>query len=80
MQIVVEICQNRTTGKDRFFRKSSVAQIEKCKTNESLIITWGMCTKIADQYDILGFFTNFYSEVQKSVSGQQLPQILPSSY
>jgi hypothetical protein len=35
MQIVAEICQNRTAGKDQFFRKSSVAQIEKCKTNES---------------------------------------------
>ena len=35
MQILAEICQNRTAGKDRFFRKSSVAQIEKCKTNES---------------------------------------------
>jgi hypothetical protein len=34
-QIVVEICQNRTTGKDHFFRKSSVAQIKKCKTNKS---------------------------------------------
>jgi hypothetical protein len=35
MQIVAEICQNRTAGKDQFFRKSYVAQIEKCKTNES---------------------------------------------
>jgi hypothetical protein len=35
MQIVVKICQNRTAGKDRFFRKSSVAQIEKCKSNKS---------------------------------------------
>jgi hypothetical protein len=35
MPIVAEIYQNRTTGKDQFFRKSSVAQIEKCKTNES---------------------------------------------
>jgi hypothetical protein len=35
MQIVVEIYQNRTAGKDRFFRKSSVAQIETCKTKES---------------------------------------------
>jgi hypothetical protein len=35
MQIVAEICQNRTTGKNRFFRKSSIAQIEKCKTNGS---------------------------------------------
>jgi hypothetical protein len=35
MQIVAEICQNRTIDKDQFFRKSTVAQIEKCKTNES---------------------------------------------
>jgi hypothetical protein len=34
MQIVAEICQNRMAGKDQFFRKPSVAQIEKCKTNE----------------------------------------------
>jgi hypothetical protein len=35
MQIVAGIYQNRTAGKDRLFQKSSVAQIEKCKTNES---------------------------------------------
>jgi hypothetical protein len=35
MQIVAEICQNRTVGKDQFSQKSSVAQIKKCKTNES---------------------------------------------
>jgi hypothetical protein len=29
MQIVAEIYQNRTSGKDQFFQKSSVAQIEK---------------------------------------------------
>jgi hypothetical protein len=39
MQIMAEICQNRTTGKDQFFRGSSVAQIEKCKTNKNLEIT-----------------------------------------
>jgi hypothetical protein len=33
MQIVAEICQNKIA--DQFFKKSSVAQIEKCKTNES---------------------------------------------
>ena len=32
---MAEICQNRTVGKDWFFRKFSVAQIEKCWTNES---------------------------------------------
>jgi hypothetical protein len=35
MQIVAEICQTRTAGKDQFIRKSSVAQIKKCETNES---------------------------------------------
>jgi hypothetical protein len=35
--------------------------------------------EIADQKDILIIFTNFYGAAQKSVSGQQLPQILPSS-
>jgi hypothetical protein len=35
MQIVAKICQKKTAGKDRFFQKSSVAQIEKCKSNES---------------------------------------------
>jgi hypothetical protein len=44
-QIVAEICQNRTADKGRFFQGPSVAQIEKCKTNESLDITWGICTR-----------------------------------
>jgi hypothetical protein len=40
----------------------------------------GACAKeIADQKDVLRIFTNFYGTTQKSVSGQQLPQILPSS-
>jgi hypothetical protein len=34
-QKVAEICQNRIASKDQFFKKSFVAQIEKCKTNES---------------------------------------------
>jgi hypothetical protein len=33
------ISQNRTVDKDQFFRGPYVAQIEKCKTNESLDIT-----------------------------------------
>jgi hypothetical protein len=39
------ICQNRIADKDQFFRGPSVVQIEKCKTNESLDITWGICMK-----------------------------------
>jgi hypothetical protein len=42
---VAEICQNRTTDKDRFFGRHSVSQIEKCKTNKSLEITWVMCRR-----------------------------------
>jgi hypothetical protein len=39
------ICQNRTADKDQFFEGPSVAQIEKCETNVSLDITWGICTR-----------------------------------
>jgi hypothetical protein len=40
----------------------------------------GACAQeIAGQKDVLGIFTNFYGTTQKSVSGQQLLQILPSS-
>jgi hypothetical protein len=35
--------------------------------------------KISDQKAILRIFTNFYGAAQKSVSGEQLPQILPPS-
>jgi hypothetical protein len=42
---VAAICQNRTADKGRFFRGFSVAQIKKCKTNESLYITWDICTR-----------------------------------
>jgi hypothetical protein len=35
--------------------------------------------EISDQKDILRVFTNFYGAAQKSVAGQQLPQILPPS-
>jgi hypothetical protein len=73
------ICQNRTAKKVRFFRGPSVAQIEKCKTNESLEITWGMHTRNSDQKDILRIFTIFYGAAHKSILGQQLPQILPPS-
>jgi hypothetical protein len=43
-QILAEICQNRTADKDQIFRGFSIAQIKKCITNESLDITWGICT------------------------------------
>jgi hypothetical protein len=42
---VEEIYQNRTADKGQIFRGSSVAQIEKCKTNESLDITRGIFSR-----------------------------------
>jgi hypothetical protein len=42
---MTEICQNRTADKGRIFRGFSVAQIKKCITNESLDITWVICTR-----------------------------------
>ena len=53
MQKMAEICQNRPTGKDWIIRKYTVAQIEKCKTNESYITSIGICIKIADPFDVL---------------------------
>ena len=44
-QILAEICQNRTADKGRIFKWFSVAQIKKCSTDESLDITWGICTR-----------------------------------
>jgi hypothetical protein len=35
--------------------------------------------EIAEQKDVLRIFTKFYGTAQKSVLGQQLSQILPSS-
>jgi hypothetical protein len=36
---------NRTADKGRIFEGFSVAKIKKCSTNESLDITWGICTR-----------------------------------
>jgi hypothetical protein len=78
-QIVAEICQNRTADKGQFFRGPYVAQIKKYKTNESLAITWGICSINFRSKRYLRIFTNFYGATQKSILGQQLPQILPPS-
>jgi hypothetical protein len=64
---VAEICQNRTAGKDRFFQKSSVAQIEKCKTNESQIITWGICKKNCRSIRHSGIFHNFFTAKHRNL-------------
>jgi hypothetical protein len=52
--------------------KSKSAKLKKVRQQH------GACAQeIADQKDVLT--TNFYDTAQKFVSGQQLPQILPSS-
>ena len=45
MQILTEICQNRTARKDEFFRKSYVAQIRKPRTRKSCVYSPGLRTK-----------------------------------
>ena len=45
MQKLAKICQNRTAGKDDFFRKSSVAQIKKWSTKKSCVHSLGLRTK-----------------------------------
>jgi hypothetical protein len=44
-QILAEIYQNRIADKGQIFKGFFVAQIKKCSTNESLDITWGICTR-----------------------------------
>jgi hypothetical protein len=42
---LAEICQNRTADKGQIFEGFYVAEIKKCSANESLDITWGICTR-----------------------------------
>jgi hypothetical protein len=60
----------------RYIGDVSVAQIKKCSTNESLDITWGICTRNSRSKR---YTENFYGATLKTVSGQQHPQILPRS-
>jgi hypothetical protein len=76
---VVEICQNGTAGKDRFFENLMLLKSKSAKLMKVRIQPGACAQEIADQKDVLRIFTNFYGTTQKSVSGQQLPQILPSS-
>jgi hypothetical protein len=61
---VAEICQNRTADKYRFFRGFFVAQIEKCKNNKSLEITWVICTRIRRSKR---YSENFHEFLQYSI-------------
>jgi hypothetical protein len=76
---VAEICQIEQLAKidfseDLLLVKSKSAKLMKVRQQT------GACAKeIADQKDVLRIFTNLYGTAQKSVLGQQLLQILPSS-
>ena len=65
---MAEICQNRIAGKDQFFRPPSVAQIEKCKTNESQIKPEEYAHKFAAQNDAFTESTDFFREQYKICS------------
>jgi hypothetical protein len=69
MQIVAEICQNRTVGKDHFFETLLLLKSKSAKLIEVRQLPGACAQEITDQYNILGIFTNFYGTTQKSVSG-----------
>jgi hypothetical protein len=75
---MAEICQNRTADKGRFLKGFSVAQIKNCSTNESLDITWGICTRNRRSKRYTENFHKFYGAALKTVLGQQHPQIFSS--
>jgi hypothetical protein len=62
-EILAEICQNRTAVKGRIFEGFSVAQIKKCSINESLDITWGICTR---HFSSKRYTENFHEFLQCS--------------
>jgi hypothetical protein len=62
-----------------FFEDLMLLKSKSAKTNESLDITWGIFKRNCRSKDILRIFTNFYGAAPQSISGQQLPQILPPS-
>jgi hypothetical protein len=75
---VADICQNRTADKGRIFEGFSVAQIKKCSNNESLDITWVICTRNFRSKRYTENLYEFYGAAPKTVSGQQHPQIFTS--
>jgi hypothetical protein len=74
----IEIGQNRTPNKGQIFKGFSIAQIKKCLINESLDITWGICTRNRRSKRYIENFHKFYGAAPKTVSEQQHPQIFTS--
>jgi hypothetical protein len=76
---VAGICQNRTADKGRFFEDLLLLKSKSAKLMKVWIQPGAYELEIIGQKDILRIFTNFYGAAPKSISGQQLPQILPPS-
>ena len=68
---MAEICQNRTAGKDDFFKKSSIAQIKKWSTKKSCVYSPGLRTKKSGHFDYSLILYEFNSVLQKSVSWEE---------
>jgi hypothetical protein len=73
------ICQNRIAGTDRFFENLLLLKSKSAELMKVWQLPGACAQEIADQKGVLRIFTTFYDIAQKSISGQQLPQILPSS-
>jgi hypothetical protein len=65
--------------KVNFFEDLLLLKLKSVKLMKVWIQPGAYAQEIAGQKDILRIFTNLYSAAPKSVSGQQLPQILPHS-
>jgi hypothetical protein len=76
-QILAEICQNRIADKGRIFKGFFVAQIKKCSTNESLDITWSICTRNRRSKR---YTENFYEFLQCSTENSFRTATSPNLY
>jgi hypothetical protein len=79
MQIVAESVKIEQLVKIDFSEDLLLLELKSAKLMNVRQQTGASSQEISDQKDVLRIFTNFYGTVEKCVSGQQLPQILPSS-
>ena len=79
MQILAEICQNRTACKDDFFRKSYVAQIRKRRNRKSCVHSPGLRTKNFRIFLFSVIYGELNGEQQKFVSCKEI-QIRTSTF
>jgi hypothetical protein len=79
MQIVAESVKIEQLVKLDFSEDLLLLKSKSAKLMKFIQQPGACAQEITDQKYVLRIFTNFYGTAQKSVSGQQLPQILPSS-